>query len=170
VNPSAVLAARSNGDLLRDAKANGGRVFVIGREPIVDLVRTNPTRLVLVLYGIPGSGYRVESASNLVTSAWATEAEIELNGPSRLIDTFDAIDPIRLYRAVEVAGPPVSISQTANSVVIQWAATCPNCVLEESSILGEWTRPSVPITTIGSRRQVTIVQPAGNRFYRLYVP
>ncbi len=77
---------------------------------------------------------------------------------------------------VETPGAPeLTISQETSTgeVLLEWPAPSTGWVLQESNQLqpaGTWSAVStVPVLT-GSHRRVTILNPIGNRYYRLFKP
>lgn len=77
-----------------------GRVFVVGREPLVDLVGEGVTGI--EVYGLPGRRYVVESASTMDAATWTREGIVELGvGEVRGTAPITPGAEDRFYRARE---------------------------------------------------------------------
>ena len=96
---SDVRGVDASGTFLR-GQGFPGRVFVVGREPLVDLIGTDIDGI--EVYGVPGRRYVVESAPTMDAMTWTEEAIVELGvGQMRgsVPITVGAED--RFYRARE---------------------------------------------------------------------
>jgi Concanavalin A-like lectin/glucanases superfamily len=77
-----------------------GRVFVVGREPLVDLVGEGAVGI--DVYGLPGRRYVVESAATMDAVTWTEEATVVLGvGESRRRVSITPGAEARFYRAKE---------------------------------------------------------------------
>ena len=96
----------SDGAVLLNGRATGGRVFVIGQEPLLDaILDTNGTRG-LVLYGHPGQAYEIQSTTSLDEPPdWQPVREVELTGAFYTWTDLPAASSQVYYRAVQLALP-----------------------------------------------------------------
>jgi hypothetical protein len=157
---------------LANPRVGDGRVFMIGREPIVDaMASSNQTRF-LVLYGHPNRRYAIEYATNLMASAiWVPFEEVDLQSSRAVLAGLPASLPTIFYRAKEVGLiAPFGIQRAGDGLIIEWSETMGNCVLEESAslnTLSTWSSVSgIPQVAEGKYR-VALSITAGNKFFRL---
>jgi hypothetical protein len=92
----------SKGSRVGNAAAQGGRVIVVARNPVLESMRLSPSVWRLLLYGRPGTNYVFETATDLETLVWTPGASWTL---TNRIQTFDMPvlenQPGQFYRARE---------------------------------------------------------------------
>ena len=72
-----------------------GRVTVVGNEPLLEAMPQHT----LILHGVPGSAYRIESTTDLSAPAWQPAAQGMLSGFSQVINVPAAT--MLFYRVVQ---------------------------------------------------------------------
>jgi hypothetical protein len=96
-----LTASRTGGESTGRGAGQGGRVFVIEHEPLLDTTLVNPGRLLLTLYGLPGQRYLLQSTAILGAGAvWENEVSVELTGTYETLERLVTGSP-RFYRIVE---------------------------------------------------------------------
>ncbi len=97
---SGLLGQRSNGSLLTNGRGENARVFIIEKEPLLDIDQSIPGGASLVLYGLPGRRYRIQSSAALgKTASWKNEATISLIGTYESFAAPNAVTPNLFIRA-----------------------------------------------------------------------
>lgn len=152
---------------------SSGRVFVIGREPLLDAqIITNGARR-LTLYGHAGRRYVIDTTTNFAGADWWATQEVQLAGTREWSGPLDSLAPALFCRVREVSALLLSIREQAGAVLIEWEGDCANCTLEESGALGSnanWVPASLQPMPQGGRWQVTLPHNGANRFYRVVKP
>jgi hypothetical protein len=154
-------------------QADPGRVFIIGREPILDALPAASGQLALVLYARTDSRYVLERGTGLGgTNLWtyaelmqplALRTELALRPMSK---------PMEYFRAYAVPDSELTIRVQTNSVVVEWPLECGDCALEESAQVGPgaiWTESAAQPQIVNGRWRVTLAINQSARFYRLVV-
>lgn len=139
---------RSNGELVSRSQREEGRIWLVAREPLVDLGPDPENGLTLTVFGHPGRHYRVESAVEvLVPAEWRPYATFQLDGELRQIPVTAAVGGA-FYRAYELAASPLSaaawleIRRTRAGVRLEWPREVGEMRLESTELLGPesvWT-------------------------------
>jgi hypothetical protein len=105
--PLQLLAAdglRPDGTTLPNPGTFGGRLFLVGPEPLLDIGR-GP---ILTLYGHPGTACGLQYRTNLSTgSLWTDFSRFTLSGRFQRLTNAPAAGNIMFYRAYEI--PPFSL-------------------------------------------------------------
>ena len=116
---SALGGTLANGTVLTDGRGTGGRVFVIGREPLLDALLSSNQLRSLVLYGRPNTTYLVEESESLAQgTGWQTRWQVPLAGTFENLSLAATAAPGIFYRAREVDGSlPRRISVFAAKLV-----------------------------------------------------
>ncbi len=171
------LTAQSLAGYLRDGRtldrgaAGAGRVFVIAREPIVDLQRASNNVASLSLYGLPGQRYAFTSATNLAaTATWTAVRDLVLSDAGNWSGDWTITAPQGFTRAVEVSGTSLAVRLEAGKVVVEWPAACAGCELQESPSLNAgaaWTRCETQPQLSGGRYRAELPVTGLTGFYRL---
>lgn len=99
-----LLAGESTGRLISNGSVSGGRVIVIGREPVLDIKGGMP--LQLTLYGRPGATYSLLANTNLSTSVWTEFLRFVLANRSFITTPTNTSAPASFYRALELKAEP----------------------------------------------------------------
>jgi len=96
-----VTAAQSSGDPMPRILANDGRAVVVGAAPLVQALPGTNGQRTLVLYGIPGNNYVVESCPDLLDKvAWQTDSlVIQLTNLCQVIHLSNGPSPVLFFRA-----------------------------------------------------------------------
>ncbi|MBL9174625.1 MAG: hypothetical protein JNL10_13895, partial [Verrucomicrobiales bacterium] len=81
VLPEAIAASRGDGTAIEKTGARAGSIVLVGQDPILRL-ETGPR---LVVFGIQGRRYRIESATTL-QSQWNPVRTVTLTGPTAEVD------------------------------------------------------------------------------------
>jgi hypothetical protein len=104
---SQLSASQANGQSAPKPGAFGGRVFIIGREPLLDAwLGTNSSRM-LTLYGNPGASYQIAYSTNLMTTNWVPVWRVPMTSEYSIFGA-DQASPQIFYRAWEFsANPPI---------------------------------------------------------------
>jgi hypothetical protein len=171
-----LLGGRASSSLVSTGQAGAGRVFVIGREPILDAERTGGD-LRVTLYAPAGRRYAVQGASGLGgTNTWRSLRVVEAAALRTELDAWSMeTTGNSFFRVEEIAGggTVLVISTSQGDGVVEWPADCVGCVLEESPRLGadaEWNDSPLPVETAGDLRRVIVPAGNGERFFRLRLP
>ncbi|MBI5386506.1 MAG: DUF11 domain-containing protein, partial [Verrucomicrobia bacterium] len=151
-----------------------GRVFLVGREPLLDAaLATNGARW-FTLYGQMGRRYVIEASTNLLLpDGWGEVSLVQLSAPHEIVGPVAPVAPAVFYRAREVAGLALSIQQQAGTVFIEWPSACADCRLEETAQLGSgtnWTRCAVQPVLRDGKYGVELPHAGTARFFRLAGP
>ena len=96
VLPQAIAATRGDGTAIEKTGARAGSIVLVGQDPILRL-ETGPR---LVVFGISGRRYRVESAPTL-QSPWDTVRTVTLTGPTAEVDV-SATAPTSFLRVIAI--------------------------------------------------------------------
>jgi hypothetical protein len=80
-----------------NAIAIGGRVFIIAREPVLDVTPTTP--LTLMFYGFPGTNYILQSSTNPFTG-WTQFSTLTPTNRAINIPVTNT-SPAKFYRALQ---------------------------------------------------------------------
>lgn len=159
-----------------DGQAGFGRVFIVGREPILDAAAGGAGEVALTLYGHPGKVYTLEHTSGLGGAiSWSFDSLVTATGLRTDLPLRPASGPIEFFRALEgTVGVTLTIRLEGGQVVLEWPLECAECVLEQSPALtgpaAVWTNmPGQPTVVNGRYRMVLPV--SGERLYlRLAMP
>ncbi len=169
VRISQVTGARPAGLALR-APDTTARIFVIGREPIVDASIASNAFRSLTVYGHTNRRYAVEIATELLpTPNWQRVEEVDLSSPFQTIAISASVGAV-FYRIYEVGDltAAMTIADQGTSILIEWSSDCTGCVLEEASGTSfNWSAATSQPQAIAGRYRVTIPKTSGVRFYRL---
>jgi hypothetical protein len=167
------LVAATPATVFTNGAAENGRVFVVGREPILDLASVS-NQVALTLYARPGR-YVLERNSEVIeqgTNLWTFDSFVDADAIRTdlpLRETAPAREFFRTYEAVGVT-VPLSIRLEGGQVIIEWSLDCTGCVLEEAgSMAGPWT-PSLQQPQVVNGKYRVTMPPTGTRFLRLQVP
>ncbi len=171
------LTAQSLVGWLRDGRtldrgaAGAGRVFVIDREPIVDLQRATNGLAVLSVYGLPGQRYALASATNLAAApVWTAVRDLVLPEAGNWTGEWALAAPQGFTRALEISGASLSVRLTGDKIVVEWPEDCAGCELQEAASLNAeavWTRCQTQPQWSGGRYRAELPMTGLTRFYRL---
>jgi hypothetical protein len=104
---SQLSAVQANGQTAAKPGAFGGRVFIIGRQPLLDAwLGTNASRM-LTLYGNPGASYQIAENTNLLLTNWLPVWRVPMTNQFKIFGADQAAPQI-FYRSWEFfADPPI---------------------------------------------------------------
>jgi hypothetical protein len=165
-------AVAANGDKLANANAGDGRIFILGQEPILQLSPGSDGSQSLVLYGIPGHSYVLESTSTLSSPAtWDTDRNLELTTSYAPLTLSGQTQPIAFYRARADSGPrlKLTIRQEGENLCIEWPLGQVVCSLQETTSLSPpvvWSPLSISPEVLPDRHRV-LLRPGATRYLRL---
>jgi len=96
---SGIQGTKSNGGSVGNSSGAGGELAVVAAEPLLQAGKTNAA-FMLMLYGIPGSNYVIQSSSAL-NGAWQSNLSLTLTNivNSILIGGGSSNPPAQFYRA-----------------------------------------------------------------------
>lgn len=90
--------------------AESGRVTVVGQEPLLEALLEAGGSRTLVLYGVPGASYMIQSAGSLGgAGGWADWLGVTLTNLSHVISNVTPPSSIAFFRAYEVQQPRLEI-------------------------------------------------------------
>ena len=175
----AVIASESLKGTRTDAvSVNGsgglGRVFIVGREPVLDIAPAPAGQVALTLYAQPGR-YAIERDAALgSTNLWSLDsfvsaANLRTDLPLRL-----APGPQEYFRAYTSLALTMSLTirLEAGQVIIEWPQECPNCSLEKTTALRPttWLPAGVQGQLVNGRYRVVYTPGTAPQFLRLVIP
>ena len=95
-----LAATKSGAQPVARVAASDGRLFVVGREPLLVANHTGPPSL--TLYGHPGAGCAIESRTNLLAGApWAEVRRLTLDARSVVASGLPVLGAPQFFRAYE---------------------------------------------------------------------
>ena len=100
-----VAGRRSNGVSLPNATGNDSRIVFIGDQPLLEAKVTPPSARFLMLYGRPGTSYKVEVKADPSQASWDLVTTVSMTNTCQRIDLSGQPAPVLLYRASETAPP-----------------------------------------------------------------
>jgi hypothetical protein len=65
-----ILGLGENGAPIGNASGSPGRTVVVGEEPLLECVHGTNSQPLLILYGIPASGYALDTRTNITVGSW----------------------------------------------------------------------------------------------------
>jgi hypothetical protein len=157
--------------LTANGEASLGRVFIVGREPILDIARTN-NQIALTLYALPGRTCAIEKNSALGTvSGWTFDAAVTPTELRTEMPLRPANGPVEFFRASVPSAPTtLTIRLEGGQVVLEWSLDCVGCVLLQSPSVGldaVWTQSAGQPQVVNDRYQMVFPPADQPRFLRL---
>jgi hypothetical protein len=160
---------QADGSLLPNPSIGSGRVFIVGREPILDAaLRTNGAR-VLTLYGHAGKHYVIQSRTNFLTGPWHFAKALNLPAAVWPVENLDGTASSLFLRAVEKPETRLKTHLQRNQLILSWPVSDSGCVLEQTASLSPaaaWTAVPGIVQVVGGELFVTN-STLSNRFFRL---
>jgi subtilase family serine protease len=102
-----LTGTQADGSAAAKPGTGNGRVFVIGREPLLDAWFGTDFSRKLALYGNPGSSYELDFTTNLLGGNWQFGWRLPMTNTFEAFDANGALPQV-YYRAVEFsADPPI---------------------------------------------------------------
>lgn len=172
LGPGEVLGIGADGTVYDNGTGEQGRVFVIGRQPIVADLERSAGNAALTLYGQPGQTYLIESTPALGGTAWHREIRLVLSNTWMRVSLPVAADAMGFYRAVEASDAgSLTARLEPGRLILEWRVARPNCSVEETSHLGApsgWTVvTNATVELTNGLARVHLLPTSGTRFYRL---
>ncbi len=153
---------------------NGGRVFVIGNQPLLDAHESSNQNLALTVYGLPGKRYSLESMPDLSgTNGHTVVSTFKVSALRTDLPFLPIQHQRQFFRARLLPDSDLTVSVQSNQLVIDWPLACTNCLLEQSGQLGanaSWIPVAATAAIVNTNWQVTIPAPTGSQYYRLQLP
>ena len=95
---SGIQGTKSNGGSVGNSSGTSGELAVVAAEPLLQAGKTN-TSFMLMLYGIPGSNYVIQSAS-VLNGAWQSNLSLTVtNVANSILVGGSTNSPVQFYRA-----------------------------------------------------------------------
>jgi hypothetical protein len=139
LEPLTPLASIASGTSLAGGAASGGRIFLVGREPLLDMVSPAWFRL----YGHPGTRYEIDGSLALGSgSSWTNLSTFVL--PGRFLDVTNLLPsvPTAFFRAVELepSGPWLELWPSSPSLTLRLHGSPGTTydLLRATNLLGPW--------------------------------
>jgi hypothetical protein len=172
LSPDGVNAIQAGGRELTNGLAEGGRVFLIGTEPLLDISSVTGGAAQLVLFGPSGNSYQIQFKTNLVNgSDWAPLGSYTLTTPYLPFTALGA-GPEGFYRALQLtgAGPHLMLIPSANgSWGLYLSATPGQAYIIDSRSLtpgAVWVPGTVFQVTNALQNLGPLVSPGPGRLFR----
>jgi hypothetical protein len=104
---SQLSGLQNDGQIAPKPASFGGRVFIVGRQPLLDAWLTTNAHRMLSLYGNPGRSYEVDYTTNLSASKWQYGWRVPMTNVSESFPANASLPQV-FYRALEFsASPPI---------------------------------------------------------------
>jgi hypothetical protein len=170
--PQGIQGANAGLDVANVFFVQPGRAVIIGPQPLLDMQLVGGSRN-LVLYGIPGQSYQIQSETNLAREGgWSDFLRVPMTDLTLVIPNPDPPAAAVFFRAYLLnADPPIlqaSLSGT-NLSLLTFGLAGANYALQTSSNLSAtvaW-RPLLSYTLTNSFQSFTNPGPGSPAFYRL---
>jgi hypothetical protein len=98
---NSVQALRADGTAISDIGVQGGRIVIIGNEPLVEATLRGDGQRSVIVYGKAGTVYEIQSAPSMDALSWQSEGEILLPTMSGTLDV-NSTNRTVFYRAMEL--------------------------------------------------------------------
>jgi len=107
--PQSLQAIQADGSVPANLLAALGRLVIIGPQPLLDSTLASNGVRNLVLYGLPGDSYQIQSSKFLPnTNAWTNVTRVPMTNLTAVISNLDQTPPAVFYRAFQfTAAPPI---------------------------------------------------------------
>jgi hypothetical protein len=128
-------ATNTDGSIVGGFVYGAGRLIVIGLQPILDTQYSSDSRD-LVLYGIPGESYQIQSKTNLASPAWTDFLLTPMTNISLVISNLDPTPSSVFFRAylLNAEPPRVQIAIPGkNGSLLVYGVKGSNYVLQSAS-------------------------------------
>jgi hypothetical protein len=105
--PQSLQGINADGSIPTNLLASPGRLVIVGPQPLLDTTLDSNGVRNLVLYGIPGDSYQVQSSLYLPnTNAWTNLVRVPMTNLTAVISNLDPTPPAMFYRAFQFAAAP----------------------------------------------------------------
>jgi hypothetical protein len=133
------LVGVASGAVTTNSSSTGGRVFIVGIEPILDGRLGAPGGLRVALYGKAGSSYQISYKTNLMGGDWVVAFRTPQTNITQEL-SIAATLPKAYYRAEEFTPDPPLIELRGlpgpNAPLLVYGRKGSNYILESSAVLG----------------------------------
>ncbi|MCW5556084.1 MAG: hypothetical protein KIS67_28500 [Verrucomicrobiae bacterium] len=159
-----------------EGQAGLGRVFIVGREPILDAAPAVGGQVALTLYGHPGQVYTLERTVAVGGApSWSFDSLVTAVGLRTDLPLRPASGPIEFFRALEgTVGVILTIRLEGGQIILEWPLECAECVLEQSPALtgpaAVWIETAAQPSEVNGRYRVSLPVSGEQLFLRLAIP
>jgi hypothetical protein len=169
-------ALEADGSTAAKPGASGGRVFIIGRQPLLYAwLGTNASRM-LTLYGNPGASYQIACNTNLLLKNWVPVWRVPMTNEYNVFGANQSVPQI-FYNAWEFSADPPLIdlnsSTSTNLTLLLYGVNGTNYVIEATtnlSVTNGWF-PATNLTLTNSFQFISTGNPTNNvMFFRAKRP
>jgi hypothetical protein len=170
--PQAPQGTNAGAGLTNVFSVQSGRAVIIGPQPLLDMQLLAGSRD-LVLYGIPGQSYQIQSLTDLARpNSWSDFLRVPMTNLTQIIPDLDPTPAALFFRAYLLdADPPIlqgSLSG-ANRSLLAFGLAGTNYTLQTSSNLVAW-HPLLNYTLTNSFQFFTNLGAGSPAFYRIEKP
>jgi hypothetical protein len=170
--PQAPQGTNANPSIPNTFFVQPGRAVLIGSQPLLDAQLVGGSRN-LVLYGVPGLSYQLQSLTNQFPSAnWSDFLSVPMTNLTQVFSNLDPTPVVVFYRAYVLnADPPLlqAFHSNGDFSLLAFGITGANYVLQTSSNLSTtvaW-RPLLSYTLTNSFEYFTNLGPSSPVYYRI---
>jgi hypothetical protein len=97
---TSVQGTKSNGSLVGNSSGAAGQVALVAAEPLLQAGLGTNSTFYLMLYGIPGSNYVIQSSPALIGNQWQSQMSMRLsNVANSIVVGGSSNPPVQFYRA-----------------------------------------------------------------------
>ncbi|HEV7925635.1 MAG TPA: hypothetical protein VGR14_09775 [Verrucomicrobiae bacterium] len=149
-----------------------GRAFIIATQPLLDMQLVGASRE-LVLYGIPGQSYQIQSSTNLAQPGdWLNFLTVAMTNQTQIIPNVESNPVAVFFRAYVLNADPPMLQAThsgTNRSLIAFGLTGTNYTLQVSSNLSATVAwyPLLSYTLTNSFQSFTNLGASSPAFYRI---
>ena len=107
--PQSLQGINADGSSPSGFLVSAGRLVIVGPQPLLDSTLDSNGVRNLVLYGLPGDSYQIQSATVLPGSnAWTDVVRVPMTNLAAVVSGLDSTPPAIFYRALQFyAAPPI---------------------------------------------------------------
>jgi hypothetical protein len=170
--PQAPQGANAGAGVTNVFSVQPGRAIIIGRQPLLEMQLVGGSRD-LVLYGIPGQSYQIQSVTDLARpEGWSDLLRVPMTNLTQVIPNLDPAPAAVFFRAylLEAAPPILQASLSgANRSLLAFGLAGTNYTLQTSSNLSATVAwyPLLNYTLTNSFQFFTNLGPGSPAFYRI---
>jgi hypothetical protein len=101
-SPQSLQAVNADGSTANNSLVQGGRVVIIGPQPLLESLIASTGARQLALYGIPGDSYQIQSSPKpSVSNDWSNFERVPLTNQVEMLTGLDESKSVIFYRAYE---------------------------------------------------------------------
>jgi hypothetical protein len=172
LSPQTLQGSNANPNVFTVFSAEPGRAIIIGPQPVLDMQLVAGSRN-LVLHGIPGLSYQIQSSTNLAKPGhWSNFLRVPMTNLTQVIPKVGPVPAALFFRAYVLnADPPIlqaSLSGT-NRSLLTFGLAGTNYTLQTSSNLSATVAwyPLLNYTLTNSFQYFTNLGAGSPAFYRI---